>query len=78
MFQSKKVKGVISYCYFFNEHYVFKSDLFSNTIDIPFEGKQFKIMSGYDEYLKIMYGDYMQLPPPEKRVDHRMQVWLKQ
>lgn len=69
-FVSKKAKGMISYCYFLNEHYVFKKELFENTMDVEFEGYNFKIMKDYDEYLRIMYGDYMQLPPIEKRVTH--------
>ncbi len=37
---------------------------------LPFEGKEFFVMSGYDAYLSATYGEYMQLPPPEKRVTH--------
>ena len=37
---------------------------------MPFEDKVFSVMSGYDAYLRATYGDYMQLPPPEKRVTH--------
>lgn len=32
-----------------------------------FEGKQYRVPIGYDEYLRSIYGDYMQLPPEEKR-----------
>lgn len=35
-----------------------------------FEGRDFYIMSGYDENLKRLFGDYMQLPPEDKRVSH--------
>ena len=49
---------------------VFKRDAMSSTIDIEFEGKFYKTMVGYDEYLTQTYGDYMQLPPVEKRVSH--------
>ncbi len=36
-----------------------------------FEGKKFPIPSNSDAYLKTLYGDdYMQLPPPEKRISH--------
>lgn len=33
-----------------------------------FEGKMYKIIVGYDEYLRNLYGDYMKLPPKEKQV----------
>ena len=35
-----------------------------------FEDTEFYIMSGWDANLKSLYGDYMQLPPPDKRVCH--------
>lgn len=46
-----------------------KKDL-KEVIDAEFEGKIVKIMKGYDDYLTTVYGDYMQLPPEEKRVSH--------
>lgn len=33
----------------------------------PFEGGAYPISKHYDELLRILYGDYMQLPPPEQR-----------
>ena len=35
-----------------------------------FEDAEFYIMSGYENNLKSLFGDYMQLPPEEKRVSH--------
>lgn len=40
---------------------------FSDTIYKEFEGKLFRVPIGYDEYLRSIYGDYMQLPPKDKR-----------
>ena len=37
---------------------------------ISFEGKEFLIMNHYDYYLRIMYGDYLTLPPEDKRICH--------
>lgn len=45
---------------------VANSDIIS-TIDCSFEGHTFPIPIGYDNYLRRIYGDYMQLPPEEKR-----------
>lgn len=47
------------------------------SVDIAFEGKVYKTMAGYEEYLSVTYGDYMQLPPIEKRVKHNVVVFLK-
>ena len=48
----------------------FSRSVMDSYIRVPFEGKEFSIVSNYDEVLKAMYGDYMQLPPLEKRVTH--------
>ena len=42
-------------------------DDFRETVDLPFEGKVFKAMVGYNRYLSHIYGDYMKLPPEEDR-----------
>lgn len=38
--------------------------------DIDFEGHRFKAPLDSDKYLNILYGDYMKLPPIDKRVAH--------
>ena len=37
---------------------------------LEFEGHSFSVFPDYDTVLKSGYGDYMQLPPIEKRVNH--------
>lgn len=39
---------------------------------LPFEGRTLPAIKDYDTYLKGIYGDYMQLPPEEKRVSHHL------
>lgn len=41
---------------------------FSDTVWLPFEDIMVPAPVGYDEFLREFYGDYMQLPPVEKRV----------
>lgn len=43
---------------------------FEGFIRHSFEGKEYSIPIGYDEWLKSFYGNYMQLPPEDKRVSH--------
>ncbi|MCQ2072806.1 MAG: LicD family protein [Bacteroidaceae bacterium] len=37
---------------------------------VPFENYCFPIPENADEFLKVRYGDYMQLPPEDQRVPH--------
>lgn len=48
----------------------FPKAYFQNTIPCEFEREILPIMNGYDEYLHLYYGEYMQLPPIEKQVPH--------
>lgn len=48
----------------------FKRTAMSESVDISFEGKMYKTLIGYKEYLAMTYGDYMKLPPVEKQVSH--------
>lgn len=55
------------------KHYfgeMLKTNCFFPVINGEFEGIDVFIPNGYDEYLKNMYGDYMKIPPPEKREKH--------
>lgn len=49
---------------------IFQSEWFKDVIEVPFEDTSLIIPRNYDAYLRILYGDYMQLPPKEKRVSH--------
>jgi lipopolysaccharide cholinephosphotransferase len=42
---------------------------------VSFEDRRYQAPGCYDLYLRQIFGDYMTLPPEEKRVDHKMQVW---
>ena len=44
--------------------------------EVEFEGHCFPCCSCWDSYLSGIYGDYMQLPPPEKRKAHDVEAYL--
>ena len=46
--------------------------LWENSIKSEFEKEKFVIPEQYDRILRIIYGDYMQLPPEEKRGNSHM------
>lgn len=48
----------------------FPKHAFNDTIDMSFEGHLLKVMKGYHDCLTSSYGNYMQMPPEEKRVTH--------
>lgn len=53
------------------------SDVLS-TVEYEFEGYRFLGVKDYDKYLTLLYGDYMQLPPEEKRKTHGIIAWWKE
>lgn len=48
---------------------------FEKSVSVEFEGYNFPAFSCWDSYLKGLYGDYMKLPPVEKRKTHDMEVY---
>lgn len=53
------------------------SNVFNNMIRVPFEGKRFPIINDYKKFMTEIYGDYMQLPPKEKRQTHHLEAYNK-
>ena len=53
---------------------VFSKKGFDNPVLLDFEDAQFMAMSDYDEVLRKLYGDYMQMPPEDKRAPK--QYWI--
>lgn len=51
--------------------------LFERAVLVNFENKMYNAPSNYDAYLTGLYGNYMKLPPVEKRISHEYKVYLK-
>ena len=55
-----------------------RKECIKDVIKLPFNGKEYNVPVGYDEILRNTYGDYMQLPPEDKRVswhDYSEVLW---
>lgn len=55
----------------------FRTALLDDCILLDFERIKAPSVAGYDEMLRIMYGDYMELPPAEQRRTHGTDVRWK-
>ncbi len=51
-------------------HFTCDKSVLSDMTEISFEGKKYKAPERYDEWLTVLYGDYMTLPPVDERVSH--------
>ena len=51
---------------------LFPTSLFEEYTSIKFEDRNFMVIKGYDEYLRIQYGDYMKLPPESEQMGHEL------
>lgn len=61
---------VVNYCGAWGDREIMKKEWIEPLIDLDFEGIKVKAPNNYQEYLTHMYGNYMELPPIEKRVSH--------
>ena len=56
------------------ENWCFKKDFFTRLKKVQFEDYYFWAPEQYDEYLKIAYGNYMELPPIKERENKHLIV----
>lgn len=68
--QYNKAKLVANYCGAWGEKEVMPKEYFGNGTEGEFEGIKVTLPEKTHEYLTSLYGDYMKLPPVEKRVAH--------
>lgn len=56
---------------------IFEREKMLNYIDMQFEGRTLRVSSDYDYQLKMLFGDYMTLPPVEERINHNAIAYWK-
>lgn len=49
---------------------------FDDMVVMPFHGFEVFMPKGYDNYLRRVYGNYMQLPPKEKQITHHYHYYM--
>ncbi len=67
--ESEKVAAIVDCAYGGASERVLKAN-YTPRIKFDFEGCKFWGPAGYDEYLTNMYGNYMEMPPVDRRVTH--------
>lgn len=89
----KKIDALMKSCPFEDSKYTWRAgaairvtmefprEIWNGAVWHEFEGLRVPLPAGYDQYLRIQYGDYMKLPPQEKQqpshsLPYRFPWWL--
>lgn len=68
--------NVMAYSGCYGSREVFPREWLEGIVEKPFENLTVNLFGGYDGYLRQLYGDYMQLPPVEKRISHHTKAYF--
>ncbi len=60
-----------------SKRYCWKKEMFEEVVYVEFEGGKYPAPKFWDDYLKGLYNNYMQLPPEDKRKTHEFIAYLK-
>ena len=69
-YKNRNYDKVVSYNGMYGNKEIIPKEYLGNGIEKEFEGIKVNIPEKYDLYLKHFYGDYMKLPPEDKRQPH--------
>ncbi len=74
-FETAQMVGIVPTVY--GEGCIWRRQCFDEYVDVEFEGAQLKACKQWHEVLTTTYGNYMELPPVEKRVGDHFVVYRK-
>lgn len=63
----EELHGILQFCHIGEMGGLQKRNEFCDFQKVQFEGRESYVPGNYDTYLRDYYGDYMQIPPKEKR-----------
>lgn len=66
----------VSYAGDYGAREIFDKNLFIDTVRLPFEDMDISAPAEYHRLLTQLYGDYMQLPPKEKRISNHPHYFM--
>lgn len=69
--KNSKYLGNKAWCVY-GEKDIIPAEVFSDVVEIEFEGEKFPAPKDYDKYLTCLYGDYLPEPPKEKQKTHHV------
>lgn len=75
-FNSSKYVGGLLWGYGIGERQMRKDWIIP--VPVTFNNRQFMAPSCWKEYLTGLYGNYMELPPVEKRPTHHLDAWIEE
>ena len=67
---NKECDQLINFCTSTFGKCLIRKEFYTQLLEYEFEGKKFPGPKNYDKFLSYLYGDYMKLPPKEKRQTH--------
>lgn len=73
-YDSSRYVGAITYGLYGTGERCLREEV-TRFVPVEFEGREYLAPGCYDSYLRQIYGEYMTLPPENKRKDHKMKVW---
>jgi len=74
-YESSEYVGVVTWGLYGVRERMLKTE-FEKAVEVEFEGYQLPAFSCWDSYLHNLYGNYMELPPVEKRKTHDIDAYL--